>query len=76
MLIVTRHKGQRIFIGDGIELVVTEIGRNSVKIGINAPPSMLIMRGEIRESVEAANRDAALSTIDIPQLRVNSSEKG
>jgi carbon storage regulator len=66
MLIITRHKGQRIAIGHDVEIVVTEISRSGVKLGIVAPSSLTILRGEVREAVERANRDAALSEIADP----------
>jgi carbon storage regulator len=66
MLIITRHKGQRIAIGPDVEVVVTEISRNGVKLGIVAPASCTILRAEVRDSVERANREAALSQITDP----------
>jgi carbon storage regulator len=66
MLIITRHKGQRIAIGHDVEIVVTEISRSGVKLGIVAPSSLTILRGEVREAVERANREAVLSEIADP----------
>lgn len=59
MLIITRRKGQRICLGHDIELVITDISRSGVKIGVTAPSSLTILRGEVRDAVEQANRDAA-----------------
>ncbi len=58
MFIIARRKGQRILIGDEIEVVVTELSRSTVKLGIVAPRTFFIMRGELKECVEQANRDA------------------
>jgi carbon storage regulator len=66
MLIITRHKGQRITIGHDVEIVVTEISRSGVKLGIVAPSSLTILRAEVRDAVERANRAAALSEIADP----------
>lgn len=66
MLIITRHKGQRIVLGGEVEVIVTEISRSGVKLGIVAPSSLTILRGEVRDAVESANRDAALSQIADP----------
>lgn len=63
MLIITRHKGQRIVIGGDVEIVVTEISRSGVKLGVVAPSSLTILRGEVHDAVERANREAALSQI-------------
>jgi carbon storage regulator len=64
MLIVSRRKGQRIVIGHDIEVVVTEISRSSVKLGIQAPASHTILRGEVHEAIESANREAATADVD------------
>ncbi len=60
MLIIARHKGQRILIGDDVEVVVTELSKGVVKLGIVAPTSLTILRGETKEIADA-NR-AALET--------------
>jgi carbon storage regulator len=59
MLVISRRKGQTVTIGDEIELVVTEVHRSSVKLGIRAPRGLTVLRGEVRESIELANRAAA-----------------
>jgi carbon storage regulator len=64
MLVISRRKGQRVSIGDEIELVVTEVHRSSVKLGIVAPRGLTVLRGEIRDSIEAANRLAAASSVE------------
>src|SRR5450432_2322579 len=76
MLIITRHKGQRIVIGGEIEVIVTEISRSGVKLGIVAPSSLTILRGEVRDAVERANRDAALSQITDPDDLLTKPETG
>jgi carbon storage regulator len=63
VLIVARRKGQRIRIGENIEVVVTEISRGEVRLGIVAPKEVLVVREEIRRAVEEANRAAAGSSI-------------
>ena len=68
MFIVARRKGQRILIGDEIEVVVTELSRGTVKLGISAPRPFSIMRGELKDSVEQANRDALSAQLDTPTL--------
>jgi len=64
MLVISRRKGQRVSIGEDIELVVTEVHRSSVKLGIRAPRGLVVLRGEIRDSIEEANRSAAQSSVD------------
>lgn len=68
MLVISRRKGQRIAIGDEIELVVTELHRSSVKLGIRAPRGYAVLRGEVRDSIEEANRAAAETVLDGVEL--------
>jgi carbon storage regulator len=64
MLVISRRKGQRVSIGDEIELIVTEVHRSSVKLGIRAPRGLTVLRGEVRDSIEEANRNAAASSLE------------
>jgi carbon storage regulator len=64
MLVISRRKGQSVTIGDEIELVVTELHRSTVKLGIRAPRGLAVLRGEIRETIEEANRAAAASSVE------------
>src|SRR3954467_13894700 len=68
MLIVTRRKGQRIVLGNDIEIVISDISRSGVKIGIVAPSSLTILRGEVKDAVEQANRAALESSFSVPPL--------
>ena len=47
MLVLSRHVGEVIKIGDNIEVVVVEILQNKVRLGINAPREVRIMRSEL-----------------------------
>ena len=64
MLVISRRKGQRVSIGEEIELIVTEVHRSSVKLGIRAPRGLTVLRGEVRDSIEEANRSAANASVD------------
>ena len=52
MLTLTRKVGESIRIGDDIEIVVKEIRRNQVRIGIVAPREVPIYREEVYESMQ------------------------
>ena len=47
MLVLARKVGERICIGDTITLVVLEITGNKVRLGIEAPRDVKIMREEL-----------------------------
>ena len=49
MLILTRRPGETILIGDDIEVTVMRISGNQVRIGIEAPKDVDIVRGELLE---------------------------
>ena len=59
MLMVTRRIGERIVIGEGVEIVITEIHRQSVRVAVKAPPGHVIFRGEVWDKIALANRNAA-----------------
>ena len=46
MLVVTRKQGESILIGDDIEISVSKIEDGRVKIAIQAPREMAILRKE------------------------------
>ncbi|EQK43636.1 carbon storage regulator CsrA [Paraclostridium bifermentans] len=68
MLVVTRKKGESILIGDDIEIKVTKIDDGSVKIAIDAPKSMTILRKEVYEKVKEENKNATSSNLDLLEL--------
>ena len=47
MLILSRRVGDAILIGDGIRLVVLACDRRGVRLGIEAPPEVRVLREEI-----------------------------
>ena len=58
MLIITRKKGESLMIGDDIEITISKIEDGSVKIGINAPKQITILRKELYEEVKHENKEA------------------
>ena len=61
MLILSRKIDQGIRIGDEIEISITKIEGDSVKIGISAPRSISILRREILEEMQSSNQAAAFA---------------
>lgn len=49
MLVLSRKTSERILIGDEIAITIVRIGPNSVRIGIEAPKTMNIVREEISD---------------------------
>ncbi|MCP2239202.1 carbon storage regulator CsrA [Thermoanaerobacterium thermosaccharolyticum] len=59
MLILTRKIGQSLIIGDDIEVKVVSIDGENIKIGINAPKNVSVVRKELLE-VKDENKKAVL----------------
>lgn len=49
MLVLSRKVGERILLGENIVISVVRIGPNTVKIGIDAPKDLNIVREELTE---------------------------
>ena len=60
MLVLSRKKGERIRVADNVVIVVTEIKGNRVKIGVEAPQSYQVLRGELLINNCAADAPAAV----------------
>ncbi|MFM7164901.1 MAG: carbon storage regulator [Planctomycetaceae bacterium] len=54
MLMLTRRASETIRIGDNIVIKVTRVGRQQVSLGIEAPPELLVLRGELKRIPETA----------------------
>ena len=53
MLVLSRKEAQRIRLGDSIVISVLRIGGDKVRIGIEAPKDMLVLRDELKEFEDA-----------------------
>ena len=47
MLVITRNEGQSFLIGDHIEVHISGITNKQVKVSINAPKQVKILRSEL-----------------------------
>ncbi len=64
MLVFTRRRDEAIVIGDGIEVRVLRVGRDGVRIGVTAPPTVAVHRREVYDQICAENRMAAGSSAE------------
>ena len=59
MLVIGRKKGESVIIGDNIEVTVVKVEDGTVKLSINAPKEIPILRKELLEQVQEENKKAA-----------------
>ena len=52
MLVLSRKVGERILIGDKISVTVVRITGGGVRIGVEAPPEMTVIRHELKEQLD------------------------
>ncbi len=60
MLVLSRQKGQEILVGDDIRIVVLSIRGDKIRLGIEAPREVVIMREEIIGRDEPKQKDGTL----------------
>jgi carbon storage regulator len=61
MLILTRKMGEGIVLNDNVTIRIVDISKGVVKIGIDAPKEMLILREELELAVKQSNIEASKS---------------
>lgn len=71
MLVLTRRANETIVIGDKIKVVVVSLEPDKVRLGIEAPPEVSIVREELLNAVRTENLAAAhtprVCPLDLPR---------
>jgi len=74
MLVITRKTDESILIGEDIEIVVLELGKDKVKFGVKAPRDVKVMRSELvaakAVNVEAANAISKTALDGLMQVKL------
>ncbi|EYE88778.1 carbon storage regulator [Fervidicella metallireducens AeB] len=70
MLVLKRKPGESLLIGEEIEITVVETSNGSVKLSINAPANIKIIRKELVKEIGELNRQS----IDNLEILVNKRE--
>jgi carbon storage regulator len=65
MLVITRKKGESLLIGKDIEITVIKLDDGSVKLAIDAPKNITILRKELYNEVQDENRHATEFDLDL-----------
>jgi carbon storage regulator len=67
MLVLSRKESQRIRLGDSIVITIVKISGDKVRIGIDAPSDVLVLRDELEPRDQAGEGNAVHSAeIDLP----------
>jgi flagellar assembly factor FliW len=70
VLILTRKIGESIIVGDNVRVVVLEVRGRQIRLGIDAPPEIVVLREEIAQRLVNDNQMAAGFTYQDAQLAV------
>lgn len=57
MLVLSRKHNEKLVIGDNIVVTVVEIRGGKVKLGIEAPPEVKVLRGELVRCTQGQDDD-------------------
>ncbi len=69
MLILTRKKDESIIIDGNIEVKIVECEDGKVKIGIEAPRNIEILRKELYDQIENENKSAASKNVNLKDMK-------
>lgn len=61
MLVLSRKLNEKIMIDGGIVVTVLKIDRNQIRLGIEAPPDVRVLREEIAESWRGTRSNEAVA---------------
>ena len=61
MLVLSRKVGERILVGDEVTITVVRIAGGGVRIGIEAPPELAVIREELKDGRRDSNSSSSRS---------------
>ena len=67
MLVLSRKQLEGIQIGSDIRIKIVKVDRNQVRLGIEAPPDVLIVRDELVQDAEVQAARSAWDASDPPR---------
>jgi carbon storage regulator len=76
MLVIKRKVGEELKVGDDISIKIISVDKNQVKIGIDAPKDVSILRMELIEEIANQNKLANKDTDESVIHSLNSIIKG
>jgi carbon storage regulator len=78
LLVITRKKGESLVIGENIHITIEDIQKGQVKLSIEAPREVAIVREEIIQEITIENKAANVEVNNAQALSkmVNQLKKG
>ncbi len=67
MLVLSRKVGQRVLIGDDIAITVVRVSGGGVRLGIEAPESLSVVREELQKQLDELEAAANAATPKKPK---------
>jgi carbon storage regulator len=61
MLVLSRKPGEQVYIGNHITITVVEIKGNRVRLGIDAPSDVTVLRAELNDFLKPEAEEATHS---------------
>jgi carbon storage regulator len=59
VLVLSRKKDEKIIIGDNIVIEVLSIRDDVIRLGVTAPPEVVILRHELKERLDREEKGGA-----------------
>jgi len=53
MLILSRKVGETVYLNEDIEIKIVEVSGDKVRLGIEAPKDVKVLRSELRQTMES-----------------------
>jgi carbon storage regulator len=71
MLVISRKPGERVLIGDDVEISILEISGSRVVVGIDAPRSVVIRRADLPRASVEGSEEAGAEVAPAPAVRAD-----
>lgn len=69
MLVLQRKKTQSVIIGGNIKISIMDIGTDKVKIAIDAPKEISIIRAELLDAADTNREAVSISNASVAKLQ-------
>ncbi len=67
MLVLSRKVSERIWIGDEISVTIVRINGNAVRVGINAPSHLTVIRDELKQRQKKTDAAPEMALCEEPK---------